>query len=78
MNKNSSMYGWRCGNIKIARTNREINKEPAKMLIDIRFDKVMDWEIIEKSSKHIIVSKPLSLNLSAIDIPIKGNVNDIY
>ena len=38
MNKNSSMYGWRNGNIKIARTNREINKEPAKMLIDIRFD----------------------------------------
>ena len=32
--------------------------------------------LLEKSSKHIIVSKPLSLNLSAIDIPIKGNVND--
>ena len=31
---------------------------------------------LDKSSKHIIVSKPLSLNLSAIDIPIKGNVND--
>ena len=43
------MYGWRCGNIKIARTNREINKEPAKMLIDIRFDKVMDWDIIKKA-----------------------------
>jgi len=33
-------------------------------------------ECFEISSKHIIVSKPLSLNLSAIDIPIKGNVND--
>ena len=27
-----------------------------------------------ESSKRIIVSKPLSLNLSAIEIPIKGNV----
>ena len=33
-----------------------------------------DLECLEKSSKHIVVSKPLSLNLSAIDIPIKGNV----
>ena len=62
MNKNSSMYGWRCGNIKIARTNREINKEPAKMLIDIRFDKVMDWEIIEKDSKRNEIIKNSSMN----------------
>ena len=33
-------------------------------------------ECLGQSSKHIIVSKPLSLNLSAIDIPIKGNVYD--
>ena len=39
-----------------------------KMLLNI--------ENKENWIKHIIVSKPLSLNLSAIDIPIKGNVND--
>ena len=35
-----------------------------------------DLECLEKSSKQITLSKPLSLNLSAIDIPINGNVYD--
>jgi hypothetical protein len=33
-------------------------------------------ECLEKSSKQITLSKPLSLTLSAIDIPINGNVYD--
>jgi hypothetical protein len=33
-------------------------------------------ECLEKSSKQITLSKPLSLNLSAIDIAINGNVYD--
>ena len=35
-----------------------------------------DLKCFKQSSKHRVISKPLSLNLSAIDIPIKGNVND--
>ncbi len=30
--------------------NDEIDKEPARILIDKRLDKVKDWEIIEKGS----------------------------
>ncbi len=30
--------------------NDEIDKEPARILIDKRLDKVKDWEIIEKDS----------------------------
>jgi len=36
--------------IIIATDNDEINKEPARILIDRRLDKVNDWEIIEKVS----------------------------
>ena len=46
------------------------------ILASIRLIWRYDLECLGQSSKHIIVSKPLSLNLSAIDIPIKGNVND--
>jgi hypothetical protein len=31
---------------------------------------------LDKSSKHIKLSKPLSLNLSVIVIPIKGIINE--
>ncbi len=33
-----------------ANDNDEIEKEPARILIDKRLDKVKDWEIIEKVS----------------------------
>ena len=33
-----------------ATDNDEIDKEPARILIDKRLDKVKDWEIIEKGS----------------------------
>ena len=33
-----------------ATDNDEINKEPARILIDKRLDNVKDWEIIEKDS----------------------------
>ena len=34
-----------------ATDNDEIDKEPARILIDKRLDKVKDWEIIEKDSR---------------------------
>ncbi len=37
-------------NIITANDNDEIDKEPARILIDKRLDKVKDWEIIEKVS----------------------------
>ena len=37
-------------NIITANDNNEINKEPAKILIDNRLDKVKDCKIIEKDS----------------------------
>ena len=46
------------------------------IIVNIRLIWRYNLECLGQSSKHIIVSKPLSLNLSAIDIPIKGNVND--
>ncbi len=38
-------------NIITATDNDEIDKDPARILIDKRLDKVKDWEIIEKDSK---------------------------
>ena len=35
-----------------------------------------DFACLDKSSKHIILSNPLSLNLSAIDIPINGIIKE--
>ncbi len=35
-------------NIITANDNNEIDKEPARILIDKQLDKVKDWEIIEK------------------------------
>ena len=37
-------------NIITVTDNNEVNKEPAKWLIDRRLDKVNDWKIIEKDS----------------------------
>ena len=37
-------------NIITAADNDEINKEPARILIDNRLDIVKDWDIIEKDS----------------------------
>ncbi len=36
-----------------ATDNSEINKEPAKILIDKRFDKVSDWKLIDIIKSNI-------------------------
>ncbi len=40
--------GYIINNNNINNDNDEIDKEPARILIDKRLDKVKDWEIIEK------------------------------
>ena len=47
--------------IIIATDNEEINKEPARILIDRRLDKVNDWEIIEKVSSINDIIKNTSI-----------------
>ena len=54
----------------------ERNTSLLNILTNIRLIWRYNLKCLEQSSKHMILSKPLSLNLSAIDIPIKGNVND--
>ena len=41
-------------NIITAADNDEINKEPARILIDNRLDIVKDWDIIEKLTNDTI------------------------
>ena len=47
--------------IRIATFNKEVNKEPANILIDKRLDKVNDWEIVEKDSSINEIIKNTSI-----------------
>ena len=46
-----------------ATDNDEINKEPARILIDKRLDRVKDWEIIEKDSSINEIIKNSSIRV---------------